>query len=281
MCALRLLRGCARAGLRFASSDTAAEVRTWTVGPVKVLQINRPHRRNAVCAATAELLAAEFRSFEADSSAKVLVLAGAGDTFCAGYDLKETAKGSPLQFPKVGEGNGPMGPSRMRLTKPSIAAVAGHAVAGGLELSLLCDLRVAEENAIFGVFCRRFGVPLIDGGTVRLPAVVGLGRALDLILTGRPVSAQEALGMGLANRVVPKGTALEAAIELGHQLAAFPEQCLRADRASAYFAAYDARSETEALANEFNAGIRVLQSEAIPGALRFAKGEGRGGAFPS
>lgn len=236
--------------------------------------LDRPAHRNAVDRATADALFAAFSAFDADPSASVAVLWGVGGTFCAGADLKAIAEGQPNRV--EADGPGPLGPTRMRLTKPVIAAIAGHAVAGGLELACWCDLRIAEESAILGVFCRRFGVPLIDGGTVRLPQIIGLGRALDLILTGRPVPAGEALSMGLVNRVVPDGTAREGAEALARQLAALPQICLRSDRASVY----DALSlpEPEALASELTHGVRALTAEGAAGAARFARGAGRHGA---
>ncbi|MCY1074765.1 crotonase/enoyl-CoA hydratase family protein [Archangium lansingense] len=244
-------------------------------GPVTTVILSRPEVRNAVDGATAEALARAFREFEADAEARVGVLLGEGGTFCAGADLKAVAEG---RLPHLApEGDGPMGPSRMVLSKPVIAAISGHAVAGGLELSLWCDLRVAEEDAVLGVFCRRWGVPLIDGGTVRLPRLIGLSRALDLILTGRPVSAQEALGMGLVNRVVPRGSAREAAEQLAREIAAFPQACMNADRRSAYEQA--GLPLEEALLQEFQRGIQVLEKESLGGAKRFAEGAGRHGRF--
>lgn len=243
-------------------------------GAVMTVLLNRPDVRNAVDRATAEALAEAFRAFEADDDLRVGVLAGAGEHFCAGADLKAFAAGQPNRLdPK---GDGPMGPSRILLSKPVIAAINGYAVAGGLELALWCDLRVMEEDAIVGVFCRRWGIPLIDGGTVRLPRLIGLSRALDLILTGRPVDAQEALAMGLANRIAPTGAARQAAEELAHELARLPQECLRSDR----FSAYESGDLpfTEALANEFQHGMRVLQADVAGGAHRFAGGAGRHGA---
>lgn len=252
---------------------------------ITIISINRPQRKNAVDPATAKELFEAILAFEADATQKVCVLTGAGNTFCAGADLHNIAQktdNSPpaenLQ-PVNGRNLGPMGPSRLIVQKPVIAAVAGYAVAGGLELSLLADMRVVEEDAIFGVFCRRWGVPLIDGGTVRLQAIVGLGRALDMILTGRPVAAQEALAMGLANRVVPKGQAFQQALEIAKQLIAFPELCLNTDRRSAYYSAYEASSFQDAMAQEFNAGVKVVSKEAIAGAAKFSKGSGRHGSF--
>jgi enoyl-CoA hydratase len=236
--------------------------------------LSRPAARNAVDGPTARELADAFRAFEADDTARVAVLWGEGGTFCAGADLKAigTARGNRV----AEDGDGPMGPTRLRLTKPVIAAVAGHAVAGGLELALWCDLRVAEDDAVFGVFCRRWGVPLIDGGTVRLPRIVGEGRALDLILTGRPVPAPEALSMGLVNRLAPPGGARAAAEELAAEIARFPQACLRSDLASARAAA--GMPEKEALRTETRWGMTVLQ-EALEGAARFSAGEGRHGTF--
>jgi enoyl-CoA hydratase/carnithine racemase len=263
-----------------------------TPSGVTTITITRPHRRNAVNPATARALHAAFLKFEDDDSQKVAILTGSEGAFCAGadlVDLTEQSKRDPstidpldrdhLQSPIQTRSLGPMGPSRLQVKKPIIAAVAGHAVAGGLELSLICDMRVVEEDAIFGVYCRRWGVPLIDGGTVRLQAIVGLGRAMDMILTGRPVSAQEALSMGLANRVVPKGKALEEAAKIAEQLLRFPNGCMNVDRASCYYAAYNAASFEDAMRNEFENGVKVLQSESIPGAARFAGGLGRHGGF--
>jgi enoyl-CoA hydratase len=251
-------------------------VRTERKGPVWTVILSRPERRNAVDRPTAAALAEAFRAFDADPEARVAVLWGEGGTFCAGADLKAiTSGGGNAMQP---DGDGPMGPSRMQLGKPVIAAVAGHAVAGGLELALWCDLRVAERSATFGVFCRRWGVPLVDGGTVRLPRVVGQGVALDMILTGRPVGAEEALRIGLANRVVPDGESRAAAEALAAEIARFPQRCMRADRRSAYEAW--SQGETEAIANEFRLGLAVVQSgETLEGAARFAAGAGRHGSF--
>ncbi|MFW6720732.1 crotonase/enoyl-CoA hydratase family protein [Streptomyces sp. MAR4 CNY-716] len=252
----------------------SGHVRTERTGPVTTVVLARPAARNAVDGPTAAALAAAFRDFEADPGARAAVLWGEGGTFCAGADLK--AVGTPDGNRVAPDGDGPMGPTRMRLTKPVIAAVSGHAVAGGLELALWCDLRVAEEDAVFGVFCRRWGVPLIDGGTVRLPRLIGTGRALDLILTGRPVPAPEAYGMGLANRLVPTGRARTAAEELAAEIARFPQTCLRADRASVL--EQHGLPEEEAMAAELRHGSAAL-GEAAAGAGRFAAGEGRHGAF--
>lgn len=242
------------------------------------ITMNRPEVRNAVDGPMASELREAFERFEEDDSLAVAVLTGAGGTFCAGADL--SAVGDPARRNELdpeGLGSGPMGPSRMDLTKPVIAAVAGHAVAGGLELALLADLRVAEEDAVFGVFCRRWGVPLIDGGTVRLPRVVGQGRALDMILTGRAVGAHEAQQMGLANRVVPVGESLTVAHELAEQIAAFPSACMRADRASAH-RQWDLPFDA-ALRSEGANGVPIVAAEGAGGAARFVGGEGRGGSF--
>ncbi|MEV8593768.1 crotonase/enoyl-CoA hydratase family protein [Streptomyces sp. NPDC052012] len=243
-------------------------------GPVTTVVLSRPEVRNAVDGPTAAELADAFRAFEADDEARVAVLWGEGGTFCAGADLK--ALGTERGNRVAEDGDGPMGPTRMRLSKPVIAAVAGHAVAGGLELALWCDLRVAEEDAVFGVFCRRWGVPLIDGGTVRLPRLIGTSRALDLILTGRPVPAPEAYEMGLANRVVPTGRARAAAEELAAAIARFPQDCLRSDRASVL--GQEGLDEPAALRGELRHGTAVL-AESLKGAARFASGAGRHGSF--
>ena len=247
-------------------------IRTEREGPVSIVIIDRAQARNAVDRPTADALADAFRAFDADDTARVAVLYGDHGTFCAGADLKALANGTPNRV--EADGDGPMGPSRMLLGKPVIAAIAGHAVAGGLELALWCDLRVAEETSVLGVFCRRFGVPLIDGGTIRLPRLIGLSRALDLILTGRAVAADEALAIGLVNRVVPAGQALAAAKQLAHQLAELPQAALRADRMSAYLQ-HDKDLEA-ALLGELELGTRAL-AEAVQGAARFAAGAGRHG----
>jgi enoyl-CoA hydratase len=249
-------------------------VRVEKQGPVMTVLLSRPHRRNAVDGATAQALTEAFREFDADAEAKVAVLHGEGGSFCAGADLH--AAGSEEGNRISADGDGPMGPTRMRLSKPVIAAVAGPAVAGGLELALWCDLRVADETAIFGVFCRRWGVPLIDGGTVRLPRLIGASRAMDMILTGRPIEAEEALEMGLANRVVPAGESRRAAEELAHQVAAFPETCMREDRLS--LLEQEGLDEQAALQNEFAHGLRSLQ-DAPQGIERFRHGAGRHGSF--
>ncbi|MBV9337410.1 MAG: crotonase/enoyl-CoA hydratase family protein [Solirubrobacterales bacterium] len=249
-------------------------VRVERDGPVFTVLLSRPERRNAVDGATAAALSAAFRDFDADAGAAVAVLHGEGGVFCAGADLKEVGGAAGNRV--LADGDGPMGPTRMRLSKPVIAAVAGHAVAGGLELALWCDLRVAEEGAVFGVFCRRWGVPLIDGGTVRLPRLVGLSRAMDIVLTGRPVGAPEALAIGLVNRVVPDGSSRAAAEALARELAAFPQTCLREDRLS--LLEQEGLEGPAALANEFAHGLRSLEDVAA-GMARFRAGAGRHGTF--
>ena len=247
-------------------------------GPVWTVVIDRPGVRNAVDGPTARALADAFREFDADPAAAVAVLTGAGGTFCSGADLG--AVGTPRGNQTTPDGDGPMGPTRMTLTKPVIAAVAGHAVAGGLELALWCDLRVAEESAVFGVFCRRWGVPLVDGGTVRLPRLIGLGRALDLIMTGRAVGAAEALRIGLADRVVPDGEARQAAELLAAELAALPQTCLREDRMSAIESC--SLGHADAMAGELRHGLASLADPALAeGVGRFRSGAGRGGALAS
>ncbi|MFR9753032.1 crotonase/enoyl-CoA hydratase family protein [Nocardia sp. 004] len=242
-------------------------------GPVTTVILHRPEARNAVDGPTAAALADAFRAFDADPDAAVAVLWGDGGTFCAGADLK--ALGTEHANQVTEDGDGPMGPTRMRLSKPVIAAVSGFAVAGGLELALWCDLRVAEHDSTFGVFCRRWGVPLIDGGTIRLPRIVGTGRAMDLVLTGRAVGADEALQMGLVNRVVPTGEARAAAEELAAELAALPQTCLRSDRMS--LLEQDGMSEESALRNELRHGLTALADGALAGAARFTAGAGRHG----
>ncbi|MEV4557810.1 crotonase/enoyl-CoA hydratase family protein [Kitasatospora sp. NPDC049285] len=250
-------------------------VRVERDGAVWTVVLDRPAARNAVDGPTAEQLVEAFEEFGADEEAAVAVLWGAGGTFCAGADLKAvgTERGNRL----AADGPGPMGPTRMTLGKPVIAAVAGHAVAGGLELALWCDLRVAAADAVFGVFCRRWGVPLIDGGTVRLPRLIGESRAMDLILTGRPVDAEEAHRIGLANRLVGVGEERAAAEQLARELAAFPQTCLRHDRLSAREQA--GLDEPAALANEWRHGGHGLRADTVAGAARFAAGAGRHGAF--
>jgi enoyl-CoA hydratase len=247
-------------------------------GAVLTITLHRPECRNAVDGPTALALRAAFEAFEADDAARVAVLTGGGGQFCAGADLKavgDPARRNPIE--PTGTAGGPMGPTRMAFSKPVIAAVEGHAVAGGLELALMCDLRVAARSAVFGVFCRRWGVPLIDGGTVRLPRIVGMGRALDLILTGRPVSADEALAMGLATTVVDDGQALAAAQKLAARIAAFPQACMLADRTSAY-TQWDLPL-AEALKREGAGGYPIVAAEGVAGAARFASGAGRHGRF--
>ena len=256
---------------------TDQAVRVERSGRVLTVFLHRPARRNAVDGPTAAQLAEAFRAFDADPAAAVAVLHGEGGVFCSGADL--TAVGTKRANRLAPDGNAPMGVSRLRLSKPVIAAVAGYAVAGGLELALWCDLRIADETAVFGVFCRRWGVPLIDGGTVRLPRLIGTSRAMDMILTGRPVDAAEAAAIGLANRLVPAGQALVAAQELAAQLASFPQICLRSDRASALD--QEGLDEPAALASEFTYGQAALREETGAGAARFAAGAGRHGSFPS
>lgn len=247
-------------------------------GRVTTISLSRPEVRNAVDRPTAQALANAFREFEADETSWAAVFYGEHGTFCAGADLKALADESRRNR-LAATGDGPMGVSRMLLSKPVIAAVSGYAVAGGLELALWCDLRIVEENAVFGVFCRRWGVPLIDGGTVRLPRLIGLSRALDMILTGRPVTAPEALQFGLANRVVPPGQARQAAEALAQQLCEFPQLCLQLDRLSVYNQ-WDLNLET-AMAQEFEQGLKALAAEGYSGATHFAAGAGRHGAFGS
>ncbi|MBL9070122.1 MAG: crotonase/enoyl-CoA hydratase family protein [Sphingopyxis sp.] len=241
-------------------------------GPVTIVTIDRPAKRNAVDPDTAIALRDAFTAFAKDDSARIAILTGSAGHFCAGFDLG--AVGTSRYDP---DGPGPMGPTRMLLEKPVIAAVEGHAVAGGLELALWCDMRIAAESAVFGVYCRRWGVPLIDGGTVRLPRIVGQGRAMDMILTGRPVAADEALRIGLADRVVADGGALAASVELARQIAAFLQICMNSDRLSAY-RQWDFDIEG-ALAHEAHAGAAPLRQGAAAGAKRFTEGTGRGGSF--
>jgi len=249
-------------------------VRVERDGPVTTVVLSRPERRNAVDRAIADALTAAFREFDADEDAAVAVLHGEGGVFCAGADLKAIGTGSGNRV--TADGDGPMGPTRLRLGKPVIAAVAGYAVAGGLELALWCDLRVAEEGAVFGVFCRRWGVPLIDGGTVRLPRLIGVSRAMDMVLTGRGVPAREALEMGLVNRLVSDGSSRAAAEELARELAAFPQRCLREDRLS--LLEQDGLDEPAALANELGHGVQSLE-DVRAGLERFRAGAGRHGTF--
>ncbi|MFI7671864.1 crotonase/enoyl-CoA hydratase family protein [Nocardia sp. NPDC049526] len=243
-------------------------------GPVTTVILHRPEARNAVDGPTAAALVDAFREFDADPDAAVAVLWGDGGTFCAGADLK--ALGTERSNRVTEDGDGPMGPTRMRLSKPVIAAISGYAVAGGLELALWCDMRVAEQDSTFGVFCRRWGVPLIDGGTIRLPRIVGTGRAMDMVLTGRAVAATEALQIGLVNRVVPNGESRNAAEQLAAELAALPQTCLRSDRMS--LLEQDGMDEEAALVNEYRHGLKSLADGALDGAQRFAAGAGRHGA---
>ena len=249
-------------------------------GPVTIVTINRPHRRNAVDGATARKLYDAFLAFDADNDASIAVFTGIGGYFCAGADLKAVAAGDPEKKREIGEHNtiAPMGPSRLRLSKPVIAAIEGYAVAGGMELALWADMRVVAEDATFGIFCRRFGVPLIDLGTIRLPRLIGHSQAIDLILTGRPVGGPEALRMGLANRLVPKGTALAAAVKLAKEIAAFPQRCMRADRTSSY--TQWNLDVAAALLAETRTGFAVVQQgDMLEGVQRFAAGAGRHGKF--
>ena len=244
-------------------------------GPVTIVTLSRPQARNAVDGVTAGKLADAFRAFELDDGARVAVFHGANGHFCAGADLK--AMGARSRRNRLqASGDGPMGPTRMLLSKPVVAAICGYAVAGGLELALWCDLRIVEQSAVLGVFCRRFGVPLIDGGTIRLPRLIGLSRALDMILTGRAISADEALSFGLANRVVPDGAALAQAVALARELSALPQTCMRNDRQSAY--EQYGMTLDQALAREFALGeVTIASGETFNGAARFASGIGRGG----
>ena len=257
-----------------------SKIQVETRGPVRMITIARPEARNAIDAETAAALHQAFLDFDRDDGLAVAVLTGAGKSFCAGADLKALATGGGVTIHPPGQ-PGPLGPTRLRLGKPVIAAVEGYAVAGGLELALWCDLRVAATTATFGVFCRRFGVPLVDGGTVRLPRLIGESRAMDLILTGRAVGADEALAIGLANRVVGEGDALRAALQLAREIAAFPQQCLRNDRLSAR-RQHGAPTLRDALAQEFALGRATLASgEAEGGARRFVGGAGKHGRFES
>lgn len=251
----------------------SVSVRVERNGPVYTVILHRPEARNAVDGPTAAALAEAFREFDADPEAAVAVLWGEGGTFCAGADLKSLGTERSNQVTE--DGDGPMGPTRMKLSKPVIAAVSGYAVAGGFELALWADLRIAEQDSTFGVFCRRWGVPLIDGGTVRLPRIIGTGRAMDLILTGRAVGATEALQIGLVTQVVPTGESRRAAEELGLQLAALPQTCLRSDRMSVL--EQDGLEEEAAISNELRHGMKALTDGALDGAQRFASGAGRGG----
>lgn len=253
---------------------------------VTTIGINRPEKRNCVDHATALKLEEAIKNFEEDDTSAVAVLYGKGGNFCAGYDLSEVASGKSMEFmnsdnfkPGNSRGVGPMGPSRRFFKKPIVAAISGYAVAGGLELALMCDARIMEDTAVLGVFCRRFGVPLIDGGTVRLPHLIGLSRALDLIMTGRPVRAKQALEMGLCTGVVACGTGLGQGIQYANQIAKFPQECLNRDRMSAYHAMYSAKNFQEAIEFEMENGMRVFQEESLGGATKFVEGIGRHGSF--
>lgn len=252
-------------------------VLTETRGPIFIVTINRVEARNAVDGATAAELLSAFRAFDADDALKVAILTGAAGTFCAGADLKAIGTPDANHIEHTGRADGPMGPSRMHIDKPVIAAISGHAVAGGLELACWCDMRVADSTAVFGVFCRRWGVPLVDGGTVRLPRLIGHSRAMDMILTGRAVGAEEAFNIGLANRLVTETDAITAAIALAEEIAKFPEMCMRADRRSAI--AQWSLDLDEALILEGSGGYEVATTEAITGAARFSGGAGRHGNF--
>ncbi|KAI9036257.1 enoyl-CoA hydratase/isomerase family protein [Aspergillus affinis] len=253
---------------------------TATTEGITTITINRPHRRNAIDGPTGRKLTTAFLNFENDPTQKVCVFYGAHGNFCAGSDLSEVAK---LKETDTANNSGPrigaIGPSRMQIRKPLISAVCGYAVAGGTGLSLLGDIRVVEEDATFGIFSRRWGIPLMDSGTVRLQAMIGLGRALDMILTGRAVGAQEALAMGLANRVVPKGRAFEEATNIARQLVAFPQGSLNADRESCYYAVYGAKSFEDAMGFEYDNGMKVVYQESAKGVVRFGRGAGRHGKF--
>ncbi|XP_002741983.1 enoyl-CoA hydratase EchA19-like [Saccoglossus kowalevskii] len=265
-------------GVRMLSEDSKPpEVVTEKRGNVFLIGINRPYAKNAVSIFTGEQLLEAFQEFEKDKSSLVAVFYGVGNCFCSGFDLKFLSK-APTDM-RRDIIYAPMGPSKIRISKPIIGAINGYAVAGGLELALVCDLRVMEESAIIGIFCRRFGVPLLDGGTVRLPQLIGLSRALDLILTGRPVTAKEALEFGIANRVVPDGTALEEAIKLANQIASFPQKCMKADRRSAYYSCYDSTSLEDAMRYEHNNGKPIIAKESVAGASKFVSGVGRSGSF--
>lgn len=257
-----------------------------TVGKVCLIAINRPEKKNAVDTATAHQLYRAFQDFEKNDRMGVAVLYGKGGNFCSGFDLGELAdefRNTCYSLPDMPSRSerAPMGPTRMSFTKPVIAAVSGYAVAGGLELALMCDIRVLDESAIMGVFSRRFGIPLIDGGTARLPQLIGLSRALDMILTGRPIDSKEALSFGLANRVVPTGTAVGQATQLALSISRFPQMCMQADRTSAYYSAYDAISMQDALQNESFKAREVIRGESIKGAKKFVRGEGKHGSFDS
>ncbi|GAB6031269.1 hypothetical protein CHUAL_009069 [Chamberlinius hualienensis] len=281
----RLKKEMAFSKTRSLTTETSSlePVITEKVGQVFLIGINRPDKRNCVNSYTASLLLKEFERFESDDSVRVAILHGIGGNFCAGYDLSEVASSPDVEtaasvLTGLSSEKRPMGPTHMQFSKPTIAAVTGYAVAGGLELALLCDLRVVEETAVMGVFCRRFGVPLMDGGTVRLPQVIGLGRALDLILTGRPVEAKEAFEMGLANRVVKCGTALGQAVNLAHSICKFPQDCMKVDRKSAIYS-MTATSLKDALNYEWDNSVNIIAKESVQGAKNFTQGIGRHGKF--
>jgi len=263
---------------RWFSSKISPLVLVDKIGSVGTVGINRPEKRNCVNSATADELVQAIQDLDNDESVSAIVLHGIGGSFCAGYDLKELSEASEADS-ITSLKRAPMGPSRMLTKKPLVASISGYAVAGGMELALLCDLRVMEESAIMGVFCRRFGVPLIDGGTVRLPALIGLSRAMDLILTGRPIKAKEAFEWGLANRIVAIGTGLGQAVSLASSLKKYPQKCLQADRRSAYYAAYSAKSLEDALHYEFENGKEILSQESVYGAQKFVEGVGHHGKF--
>jgi len=256
---------------------------------ITTIGINRPEKRNCVNLETARELHDAFKTFENDASTPAAVLYGKGGNFSAGLDLKEISEfpsdfdfpGNPNYNPTNKDGIGPMGPSRRIFSKPVIAAVSGYAVAGGMEITLMCDLRVVEETATFGIFCRRFGVPLIDGGTIRLSHLIGLSRAMDLILTGRPVKGKEAMQIGLANRLVPTGSSLIEAIKLAQEIASFPQDCMNTDRISAYYAMFSSQSFEECIEREMTQGLKVLHKESVQGAGKFVSGVGRHGKFGS
>ncbi|KAK6167589.1 hypothetical protein SNE40_021579 [Patella caerulea] len=264
------------------SSTSENLIETEKIGNVFMIGINRPKHRNAVNPETAQQLIKAFKQFEADKDSLVAVLHGKGGNFCAGFDLKALSQLDNTNFslkdPKSSD-EAPMGPSRMLFSKPVIGAISGYAVAGGMELALLCDLRIMEESAVMGVFCRRFGVPLIDGGTVRLPQLIGLSRAMDLILTGRPIRGKEALEFGLANQLVATGTALGRACQLASNIAQFPQECMLTDRRSVYNSVYNSSSIKNALQFEYVEGIKVISTESIAGAQKFTSGIGKHGSF--
>lgn len=277
----RLCKGfCGVRTMTTAGGNEYKNILTDKYGGIMTIAMNRPEKRNAVNPETAKELVSAFTEFEQDKESLVAVFHGKGGNFCAGFDLSALASADEsLLETKYGEKHAPMGPSRMCFSKPVIACIDGYAVAGGLELALLCDLRVVEESAILGVYCRRFGVPLLDGGTVRLQKLIGLSRAMDLILTGRSVTAKEAMEFGLANRITATGSGLAEAVQLAHSLIQFPQRCMNADRQSAYNAAYNATSIDDALRYEYENGIKVVVEESVPGARKFQEGVGKHGSF--